>query len=67
MPLSDPLVSMGGGAGAEDAEGGTGAPDAVTVKATSVEIVLANGRRLCVPAEIEAAALARLIRLVEGA
>lgn len=32
-----------------------------------IEVVLSNGRRLCVPPGIDDAALARLIRVVEGA
>lgn len=33
----------------------------------AIEVVLSNGRRLCVPTGIDDAALARLIRVVEGA
>ena len=33
----------------------------------TIEITLSNGRRLCVPPGIDDAALARLIRVVEGA
>jgi transposase len=35
--------------------------------APAIEVVLTNGRRLCVPPGIDGAALARLIRVVEGA
>jgi transposase len=35
--------------------------------ASAIEVVLAGGRRLCVPPGIDDAALARLIRVVEGA
>jgi transposase len=35
--------------------------------ASAIEVVLMNGRRLCVPPGIDDAALARLIRVVEGA
>jgi transposase len=34
---------------------------------TAIEVVLSNGRRLCVPPGIDGAALTRLIRVVEGA
>lgn len=34
---------------------------------STIEIALSNGRRLCVPPGIDDAALARLIRVVEGA
>lgn len=39
----------------------------VQVTTTAVEIVLSNGRRLCVAGGIDDAALARLIRVVEEA
>ncbi|MEM7500372.1 MAG: transposase [Pseudomonadota bacterium] len=35
--------------------------------APAIEVALTNGRRLCVPPGIDDAALARLIRVVEGA
>ena len=63
-PMPDPATSSGGDEGAGGAGVGVaGVPDT----AAAVEIVLANGRRLCVPLGIEEATLARLIRLVEGA
>ena len=63
-PVPDPATCSGGDEGAEGAGVGVaGVPDT----AAAVEIVLANGRRLCVPLGIEEAVLARLIRLVEGA
>ena len=39
----------------------------VPVATSGIEIVLSNGRRLCVPAGVDDAALARLIRVVEAA
>ena len=48
-------------------------PDPVAASATvpdgepPIEIVLGNGRRLCVRGGVDDAALARLIRVVEGA
>lgn len=39
----------------------------VPVATSGIEIVLCNGRRLCVAGDIDDAALARLIRVVEAA
>lgn len=39
---------------------------AVPASITTIEIVLCNGRRLCVPAGVDDDALARLIRVVEA-
>ena len=41
--------------------------EAVKPSAPAIEIALSNGRRLCVPPGIDDTALARLIRVVEGA
>jgi hypothetical protein len=41
-------------------------PAPVPVATAAVEIVLCNGRRLCVSGDIDDAALARLIRVVEA-
>lgn len=63
-PMPDPATSSGSDEGAE----GAGVEVAgVSDTAAAVEIVLANGRRLCVPPGIEEAALARLIRIAEAA
>lgn len=52
-----------------DSEAAAPQPDPVGAPTTvpAVEIVLSNGRRLCVSGDIDDAALARLIRLVEAA
>lgn len=42
-------------------------PASVPASTAAVEIVLCNGRRLCVAGDIDDAALARLIRVVEAA
>lgn len=41
-------------------------PDAAPVPDATIEIVLRSGRRMIVPASIEAAVLARLLPIVEG-
>ena len=42
-------------------------PAPASVLTPAVEVVLCNGRRLCVPAGVDDASLARLIRVVETA
>ena len=42
-------------------------PTAAPASMAAVEIVLCNGRRLCVPAGVDDATLAQLIRVVEAA
>lgn len=43
----------------------TSSPTVTSAPGTTVEIALPNGRRLSIPAEIDAGALARLLRVVD--
>ena len=72
VPVAPPLLpAPASGPSAPEALAPPAPPDdgsaAGASDASAVEIVLANGRRLCVPPGIGDAALARLIRLVEAA